>query len=933
MRITNDVIVEGTAKIDNLPMSSNSLSAVVQTDGNLYKRELGTISTASKESYIPGLSVSFPSIFNLNTESLDYNNRNLVVSLKNQLQGTVFMAPVSMNGTPQFRRMLKSDLADASVLFSDDPRIANWDTAYSRGDFRDYGLGNLLPSETTDLDNLNETQFNRFNAGTVNRPYDYGNIISMSRGGEKTQLVLPVQNDINKSIMYRGKVGNAWWRWVKVWDEKNLQNPATESWANSKFWNITDRTGYLPTSVTNLDMCTEGQRGLANARQNQPVSGYADIVTISQFNPGDLVQLGLPFRGNDNFSFRNKTGSNNAWSEWRTIYHSGNLTPYNLFQNRADLTNSRFYTSLSGIDANTIYGNVAFYTSSQTTGSNNYYHHQSWGLSENYSYQIRKAPTISGGLGIRTNNNGTWLPWENIAYESWVNNQGFKQTLSLIPNVSGGISISDGNSIALNSLMLMSRGDALNRNLRHSFTPYYTASGSVGYPEQIGAGIRIERFSTANSQLGFNIHKASRKDQLYYRTFDLENTDHPWKIIADRDWVSQNYNLQNYYTKTESVNQFVGISNTQTIGGTKTFSNSPVVPTATLATHAINKGQIESWVTAQIAQGADSILEYTTQGGVRIKDWNSFSFGNKALTLGFGSVTNVDYSTSLGSLLYTDGFASTNQGYSSSVRQGLSFNMGTYNMSDALMSGMSGTGLIVNTDGMTAVGRYNTPTLPNSIDSTVDKRYKLPVFVVGAGLNDVERRTILTGYADGRFDLENGYDDTNWNDNTLVTKKWVLANGGGSTGSTEDYVSSYGSQISVFAETKANISLRDSVLKASGEILHDVDVLSFTTPTVYYLGNDNKWRRWSDNTNAEFANVGSTAVLGLALDNKTILLRGYYYKTISTEMSNLMSKAEIFHSFNKGALYASPSTASVERVFGYKLKNNIGYFNPWMFKK
>lgn len=54
-------------------------------------------------------------------------------------------------------------------------------------------------------------------------------------------------------------------------------------------------------------------------------------------------------------------------------------------------------------------------------------------------------------------------------------------------------------------------------------------------------------------------------------------------------------NLDNYYTKPESVNLFVGVNNTQTIAGTKTFTNSPVVPNPTLDSHAASKGWVNSF--------------------------------------------------------------------------------------------------------------------------------------------------------------------------------------------------------------------------------------------------------------------------------------------------------------------------------------------------
>ncbi len=54
--------------------------------------------------------------------------------------------------------------------------------------------------------------------------------------------------------------------------------------------------------------------------------------------------------------------------------------------------------------------------------------------------------------------------------------------------------------------------------------------------------------------------------------------------------------LSNYYTKNESLNLFVGVNNVQDIGGAKTFLNSPIVPWATLASQAINLGQVDDMI-------------------------------------------------------------------------------------------------------------------------------------------------------------------------------------------------------------------------------------------------------------------------------------------------------------------------------------------------
>lgn len=67
-----------------------------------------------------------------------------------------------------------------------------------------------------------------------------------------------------------------------------------------------------------------------------------------------------------------------------------------------------------------------------------------------------------------------------------------------------------------------------------------------------------------------------------------------WQQFAYRDWV--NSQLQNYYTKNEALNLFVGKNGVETIYDTKTFNASPVIPNGTLGTHAVNLNQLNSKV-------------------------------------------------------------------------------------------------------------------------------------------------------------------------------------------------------------------------------------------------------------------------------------------------------------------------------------------------
>lgn len=174
---------------------------------------------------------------------------------------------------------------------------------------------------------------------------------------------------------------------------------------------------------------------------------------------------------------------------------------------------------------------------------------------------------------------------------------------------------------------------------------------------------------------------------------------------------------------------------------------------------------------------SDGILSYSSANGIIVTDWNSFALSEYAMSLGYGSVTSGNYATSVGGLLSTTGFGSTNQGYSNSITKALGYSLGAYNSVRATLSGVFGIGLVNRNDGAFIVGRYNSelPIVPYDTTSP----HTQAVFAIGAGRDDTDRYTALTVYGDGRADYTEGYDDSNWTNNTLVTKKWVQDNAGG----------------------------------------------------------------------------------------------------------------------------------------------------------
>lgn len=91
--------------------------------------------------------------------------------------------------------------------------------------------------------------------------------------------------------------------------------------------------------------------------------------------------------------------------------------------------------------------------------------------------------------------------------------------------------------------------------------------------------------------------------RTWKRAYDGVNFSNWLRVWSEADFNETNINnwnnsvqqsaLSNYYTKTESLNQFVGKTGVETISDTKTFTHSPVIPNATQGIHAVNKNQIE----------------------------------------------------------------------------------------------------------------------------------------------------------------------------------------------------------------------------------------------------------------------------------------------------------------------------------------------------
>ncbi|SDL53178.1 hypothetical protein [Chryseobacterium taihuense] len=105
--------------------------------------------------------------------------------------------------------------------------------------------------------------------------------------------------------------------------------------------------------------------------------------------------------------------------------------------------------------------------------------------------------------------------------------------------------------------------------------------------------------------------------------------------------------LQNYYTKNEALNLFVGKNGIETIFDTKTFSSSPIVPNATLGNHAVNLNQADGrYVNMLYDQNIGGIKNFTgayTQWVLNGDSNNAIAFVQSLPDrVALGSINNKD---------------------------------------------------------------------------------------------------------------------------------------------------------------------------------------------------------------------------------------------------------------------------------------------------
>ena len=156
-----------------------------------------------------------------------------------------------------------------------------------------------------------------------------------------------------------------------------------------------------------------------------------------------------------------------------------------------------------------------------------------------------------------------------------VSKSGDTMTGSLIVNSPDSIGSNNLGLLPQNTKLFLANGNTLVANY-----------GTVFWTEATGQGF-IQQQRADGSPIAYRLNLQPYGGGLFYGNNEVAT-------------VNQ---FQNYYTKNESLNLFVGLNGVQTIYDTKTFNSSPIIPNGTLGNHAVNLNQLNSRVNGDYLAG------------------------------------------------------------------------------------------------------------------------------------------------------------------------------------------------------------------------------------------------------------------------------------------------------------------------------------------
>lgn len=200
--------------------------------------------------------------------------------------------------------------------------IDNWNTAYNRGDFKDYGLGVTVPITypTTDLNDISVPNGTYAVAGASvsNIPITNSGTITIERYStyitQKYQAVNA--GDVVRMFIRHYKTGSASWTpWREIWTDENF-SPDDKADVNDtlSFKGIIPSNDDINSYTANGFYSTE-----SSTTTNLPVDDKG-ILTVAS-NGNDHSQTYTNYNSNE-FYFRTSNPSGGGWNSWERVAKS-----------------------------------------------------------------------------------------------------------------------------------------------------------------------------------------------------------------------------------------------------------------------------------------------------------------------------------------------------------------------------------------------------------------------------------------------------------------------------------------------------------------------------------------------------------------------------------------------------------------------------------
>ncbi|MEE1898045.1 pyocin knob domain-containing protein [Flavobacterium rakeshii] len=427
--------------------------------------------------------------------------------------------------------------------------IAQWDEAYNRGDFRDFGLGTDCKI-SSNWDNITQSGFYRnVNSSTAGIPLAVGSIamLHMEVNGNAVQMAF---RSGGSNYYIRRRTTSTWSSWDSVLTSSNINTSDIDNWNKAFGWG--DFRTYGLGGYENLgNVGVDGLDTISNNTGFYIVSGIdtnivgtnsAKVINIG--NPAVSTvkaQIAISHGGSSAISFRN-----NVTNSWQKIWHDGNLS-----QSSIDNWNTAFgwgdyrdfglgnTTTANISDANNPNLPGGLYSTNTSTLnvplanlSGTLLNMRSGVFGGAVSQMWIRANTLTGeDIYVRhCDNTGTFTEWKRIWHAG-------DFTQSNIDNWNTAYNRGDYKDygLGINTTLIYPETDLNSITVPNGF---YTVPNTIlNIPTNAGGALTVERYSTYITQKyqAVNPGDVVRIFYRHYKTGSASWT--PWREI----WTDENF--------------------------------------------------------------------------------------------------------------------------------------------------------------------------------------------------------------------------------------------------------------------------------------------------------------------------------------------------------------------------------------------------------